>query len=401
MNMKTISSIPLLLLLLVIAPLCTYSQSDANIKPIKSSSGEKWGYQDALGNWVIQPQFYFANEFDNNEIAIVIIEKGKNAESIYDYSSMFIDLNGNPIIKYRSSVPHFHMNKRYDEALKTVMKRKVKGLYDDVYRQLAKADSIINQKILQDKREQEIIQEREQARQDSILMVQREQKRLADSIMMVKKRRTDSIRQAQENRINAMPSLEEGISLHKIKVTGHGLLLSKDKTWREYTIRMDDFNRILITYEGNTRVRGELDVLKVIYESDWKLLSDDLFHSVEIAKATTEISRGARTKKFGVFSFLFTLNLDDLDKVFTDEETLLTVQNSISQIERYITSFINHYKGAAHIVEPLFQMHPNDRSGISVGIIEKQGSKEGIEIGNAKRMCAEARKKLDAKKAIE
>lgn len=219
-------------------------------------------------------------------------------------------------------------------------------------------------------------------------------KRVADSITVVEKRRVDSLRLAREREITERMSSGAGLSLKKVKVTGHGLLLSKDKTWREYTIRMDDFNRILVTYEGDTRVRGELDVLKVIYESEWGLLSDDLFHNVEIVKATAEISQGARTKKFGVFSFLFMLNLDDLDMVHKDEETLLIVQNSISQIERYVTSFIKHYQGTAYFVEPLFQMHPNDRSSISVGIVEKLGGREAFEIGAAKRMCAAAKRKF-------
>ena len=228
-----------LLLLLVVVPLCIYSQTDSTIKPAESSSGKEWGYQDALGNWIIQPQFYWAYEFDNNGIAVVAIEKKRGvfqydySSSQYKYSSMFIDLNGNALVRYRSYVTQQHMNQRYDEALKIVTKRKAKGLYDVAYHQLAKADSII----LQAKREQEIKQAREQARQDSILMVQREQKRVADSIATAKKMRVDSIKSAQENRINATPSPGQGISLRKIKVTGHGLLLSKSETWREYTIR--------------------------------------------------------------------------------------------------------------------------------------------------------------------
>ncbi len=402
----------LILFLLVVVSLCTYSQNSARIKPAKQSAFV-WGYQDLLGKWIISPQFSKADYFTKDDIAIVgimdanikqhptigpVMSTNDINKALYPTEMGLIDLNGDILIKYKSDASQKQKDDKYAKALKIVTKRKEVGVYDIVYGRLAQADAtIIAQK------------QKEQARQDSILTAKRlmkmradsiaAAKRVADSIALVRKRVTDSLRLAKERELTAITSSGVGLSLKKVKVTGHGLLLSKDKTWREYTIRMDDFNRILVTYEGDTRVRGELNVLKVIYKSDWSLLSDDLFHNVEIVKATTEISQGARTKKFGVFSFLFTLNLDDIDKVFTDEATLLTVQNSIYQIERYITSFINHYKGAAYFVEPLFQMHPNDRTGISVGIVEKQGNKKGIEIGSAKRMCAEARRKLDARRA--
>lgn len=397
MNMKTIRPILLLLLLSVVVPSYTYSQNAVKIKPAYSGAGDstlpyplvKWGYKDLQNNWLIPPQFVKAHSFNEDGIAEVAIHKPAG--------KALIDLNGNILTNYKSDASQKQKDNKYAKAIKTVSTRKTAGAYDAVYVRLAQIDADILAQ-----------QQREQALQDSILMAKRllkmqadsiaMAKRIADSITVAEKRRVDSLRLAKEREITENSSLVAGLSPNKVKVTGHGLLLSKDKTWREYTIRLDDFNRLLITYEGDTRVRGELDVLKVIYESDWGLLSDDLFHSVEIVKATTEISQGARTKKFGVFSFLFTLNLDDLDKVFTDEETLLTVQNSISQIEKYITSFINHYKGTSHFVEPLFQMHPNDRTGISVGIVEKQGNREGIEIGNAKRMCAEAKRKLSGQR---
>lgn len=403
-----------LLFLLAVVPFYTYSQDGLNIKPAASLTNNtnlpypytKWGYKDFLDNWLISPQFVEAHSFNGDGIAEVVVKVEKREThpivgGFFTTSSSnrtqkqigLIDVNGDILIEYKSDAPHKQKEKKYAKALKAVTSRKTAGAYDTVYARLAQIDAEILAQ-----------QQREQARQDSIAAVQRLQKmradsiaaakRVADSIALAEKRRVDSLRLTKEREITARIASSPKLSLKKVKVTGHGLLLSRDKTWREYTIRMDDFNRILVTYEGDTRVRGELDVLKVIYESDWGLLSDDLFHNVEIVKATAEISQGARTKKFGVFSFLFTLNLDDLDTVYTDEETLLIVQNSISQIEKYVTSFIKHYQGAAHFVEPLFQMHPNDRTSISVGIVEKQGNRKGIEIGSAKRMCAEARRKL-------
>ena len=113
-------------------------------------------------------------------------------------------------------------------------------------------------------------QQRKQARKDSIQMVQKLLNERADSIAAAK--RVDSLRLAKEREIIARISSGKGLSLGKVKVTGHGMLLSKNETWQEYTVRMDDFNRIRVTYEGTARLRGELDVLKTIYESNWMLI---------------------------------------------------------------------------------------------------------------------------------
>lgn len=393
-----------LLFLLAVVPSYTYSQNTVKIIPVQRSVISKWGYEDLRGEWIIPPQFSMAYKFNIDGIAEVIVEEKKRNTNTFLNSLVrayvatpsshsqqtqrnLIDVNGDVLVK------NYNKHSKYRKALKIVTKRKMQGLYDDVYIRLAQIDADILAQ-----------QQKEQARQDSILMAERllkmradsiaTAKRIADSIALEKKRVADSLQLAKEREIIERIASGPKLSLKKVKVTGHGLLLSKDKTWREYTIRMDDFNRILVTYEGDTRVRGELDVLKAIYESDWGLLSDDLFHNVEVVKTTVGISQGARTKKFGVFSFLFTLNLDDLDMVYTDEETLLIVQNSISQIERYVTSFIKHYQEAAYFVEPLLQMHPNDRSSISVGVVEKQGNREAFEIEAAKRMCAKAKRKF-------
>ena len=375
-----------LLLLLAVLPLFTYSQNNEKIKPEKLKAFT-WGYQDLLGEWVIPPQFIKADSFTNDDIAMV----GLDATSKGWLIEGFIDLNGDILTQYPRNASPQQKNKKYNKALKIVTKRKEDGLYNDIYARLAQADSINQQQILQ--------AQREQARQDSILLAQREQKRVADSIAMVKKRQADSIRLAQENRINAMPSSGQGISLKKVKVTGHGLSLSKKETWKEYTVQLDDFNRLLVNYSGGIKYSGELDVLKVIHKSDWGLLSNDLFHSVEINKMTAEISQGGRTKKFGVFSFLFTLNLEDFDTVYTDEEVNLTVSNAITQIDRYITSFIDHYIGASHFVEPLFRVKPGGREGLQISVVDKQS--RGVSLEGAKDICAEARKKLAAQKINE
>jgi hypothetical protein len=359
----------------------------------------KWGYKDLEGNWVITPQYVKANSFNKDGIAEVILgEQKRNANSVLSALPLIrdfveptqtqitvtriglIDLNGDILASYKSSISQKRKDKKYEQALEIASERRANGLYDDVFARFARIDADI---IAQ--------QQREQARQDSILMVQQLLKMRADSIATVK-RVADSLRLAKEREIIARISSGNGLSLSKVKVTGHGMLLSKDETWREYTVRMDDFNRIRVTYEGNTRLRGELDVLKTIYESDWSLLSDNLFQGVEISKMTLEISQGAYTKKFGAFSFLVTLNLDDFNNVHTDEETNLTVSYAISQMERFISSFMNHYQNSAHFVEPLFQVKVGGREGITVGIVDKQGN--GASLEDAKRICNEALRSL-------
>lgn len=152
-------------------------------------------------------------------------------------------------------------------------------------------------------------------------MAQELLKRQADSSATAK-RIADSISLAKEREIIARISSGKGLSLSKVKVTGHGMLLSKDETWQEYTIRMDDFNRIRVTYEGTVKLQGELDVLKTIYESDWNLLSDNLFQSIEISKMTLEVSQGAYTKKFSSFSFLITVDINDFNYILTKNPIL-------------------------------------------------------------------------------
>lgn len=377
-----------------------YSQSETKIVPAHSGAADstlpyplvKWGYKDLQGKWLITPQYGKANSFNKDGIAEVILEEQKsNSHSVLNAIPLIgalikptqthgpasliglIDLNGNILASYKSSISKKRKDKKYKQALKIVSERRADGIYDDVFTRFARIDADIFAQ-----------QQREQARKDSILMAQELLKKRTDSITIAK-RVADSLSLAKEREIIARISSGNGLSLSKVKVTGHGMLLSKDETWREYTIRMDDFNRIRVAYEGTARLRGELDVLKTIYDSDWNLLSDNLFQSIEISKMTLEISQGAYTKKFGTFSFLVTINLNDFNSIYTDEEANLTVSYAISQVERFISSFMNHYQNSAYIVEPLFQVKVGGREGITVGIVDKQGN--GASLEDAKRIC--------------
>lgn len=384
-----------------------YSQSETKIVPAHSGAADstlpyplvKWGYKDLQGKWLITPQYGKANSFNKDGIAEVILEEQKsNSHSVLNAIPLIgalikptqthgttsliglIDLNGNILASYKSSISKKRKDKKYKQALKIVSEWRADGIYDDVFTRFARIDADI---FAQQQRER-ALRQREQARKDSILMAQELLKKRTDSITTAK-RVADSLSLAKEREIIARISSGNGLSLSKVKVTGHGMLLSKDETWREYTIRMDDFNRIRVTYEGTARLRGELDVLKTIYDSDWNLLSDNLFQSIEISKMTLEISQGAYTKKFGAFSFLVTINLNDFNSIYTDEEANLTVSYAISQVERFISSFMNHYQNSAYIVEPLIQVKVGGREGITVGIVDKQGN--GASLEDAKRIC--------------
>ena len=283
-------------------PNSLYSQSETKIIPAPSGATDstlpyplvKWGYKDLQGNWLITPQYGKANSFNKDGIAEVILEEQKsNTHSVLSAVPLIgalikptqthgtasliglIDLNGNILASYKSSISEKRKDKKYKQALKTVSERRADGIYDDVFTRFARIDADI---FAQQQRER-ALRQREQARKDSILMAQELLKKRADSIATAK-RVADSLSLAKEREIIARISSGNGLSLSKVKVTGHGMLLSKDETWREYTIRMDDFNRIRVTYEGTARLRGELDVLKTIYDSDWNLLSDNLFQSI-------------------------------------------------------------------------------------------------------------------------
>ena len=311
-------------------PNSQYLQNETRIVPAHSGAADstlpyplvKWGYKDLQGNWLISPQYGKANWFNKDGIAEVILKKQKNnthsALSAVPIIGVLIkptqtsgtisligliDLNGNILASYKSSISEKRKDKKYKQAFEIVSERRANGLYDNVFTRFARIDADI---YAQQQREQ-IQRQREQAQKDSILMAQELLKRQADSSATAK-RIADSISLAKEREIIARISSGKGLSLSKVKVTGHGMLLSKDETWQEYTIRMDDFNRIRVTYEGTVKLQGELDVLKTIYESDWNLLSDKLFQSIEISKMTLEVSQGAYTKKFSSFSFLITVD---------------------------------------------------------------------------------------------
>lgn len=222
-------------------------------------------------------------------------------------------------------------------------------------------------------------------------------KRITDSLNLIRRQKedsmafirhiTDSLWLVKTHKIHANVS-GRGLSLHKIKISGDGLLLRKNDVNQIYSISRDAFNHYYISYDGEIKMQGILDVKKVIYESDWSLLSDELFNNVEIAKVSVEITRGAITKKFGAFSFLVKLNIEDLNITSKDEEANSMVLNAISQLEAYISSFIKHYQSYAYYIEPLF----GGRESIIVNIADKKGN--GAPIEDAKRICIETKQKF-------
>ena len=107
---------------------------------------------------------------------------------------------------------------------------------------------------------------------------------------------------------------------------------------------------------------------------------------------TLKISQGAYTKNFSAFSFLVTIDLDDFNSIYTNEEANLTVSYAISQVERFISSFIDHYQNSAYFVEPLFQIKVKGREGITIDIVDKQGNRASLE--DAKRICNESLRSL-------
>ena len=174
---------------------------------------------------------------------------------------------------------------------------------------------------------------------------------VADSVLNLRedslaniKRMSDSIRLVKGHKVNVKNISERGISLRKIKVAGDGLLLKRDDTSEIYSITRGRFDKYYITHDGYISAHGVLDVKKVIYESNWGLLSDDLFHNIKIDKVTVEVARRTLTKKFGAFLFYVTLNLDDIESAYTNKETNLMVLNAISQVDNFIESFIGQYQ---------------------------------------------------------
>ena len=415
----------LFFLLLITIPLYTYPQANLKIKPQKQNAFT-WGYQDLLGEWIISPQFSQAENFTKDDIAIVgIINVGIKQHSIigsilssnninkalYPEEYGFIDLNGQILIKYRRGASQKQIENKYNKAVKIVLKKKQAGAYNNIYSRLAIADSIIDIQIQKQKKQRDSIikaQHLLKKRIDSITTAKRilrerdslaKVKRITDSLNLIRIQKkeedslafirhiADSLWLVKTHKIHANVS-GRGLSLHKIKISGDGLLLRKNDVNQIYSISRDAFNHYYISYDGEIKMQGILDVKKVIYESDWSLLSDELFNNVEIAKVSVEITRGAITKKFGAFSFLVKLNIEDLNITSKDEEANSMVLNAISQLEAYISSFIKHYQSYAYYIEPLF----GGRESIIVNIADKKGN--GAPIEDAKRICIETKQKF-------
>lgn len=409
------------LLLLVTIPLYTYPQANLKIKP-KKQNAFTWGYQDLLGKWIILPQFSQAENFTKDDIATVgiinvdikqhsiigpIMSSNDINKALYPEEYGFIDLNGQILTKYKRGSSQKQIENKYNKAVKIVLKKKQSGAYNNIYSRLIIADSIINiQK--QKKQRDSIIKAQLSLKKhiDSITTAKRilrerdsltKVKRITDSLNLIRRQKedsmafirhiTDSLWLVKTHKIHANVS-GRGLSLHKIKISGDGLLLRKNDVNQIYSISRDAFNHYYISYDGEIKMQGILDVKKVIYESDWSLLSDELFNNVEIAKVSVEITRGAITKKFGAFSFLVKLNIEDLNITSKDEEANSMVLNAISQLEAYISSFIKHYQSYAYYIEPLF----GGRESIIVNIADKKGN--GAPIEDAKRICIETKQKF-------
>lgn len=409
------------LLLLVTIPLYTYPQANLKIKP-KKQNAFTWGYQDLLGKWIILPQFSQAENFTKDDIATVgiinvdikqhsiigpIMSSNDINKALYPEEYGFIDLNGQILTKYKRGSSQKQIENKYNKAVKIVLKKKQSGAYNNIYSRLIIADSIINIK-KQKKQRDSIIKAQLSLKKhiDSITTAKRilrerdsltKVKRITDSLNLIRRQKedsmafirhiTDSLWLVKTHKIHANVS-GRGLSLHKIKISGDGLLLRKNDVNQIYSISRDAFNHYYISYDGEIKMQGILDVKKVIYESDWSLLSDELFNNVEIAKVSVEITRGAITKKFGAFSFLVKLNIEDLNITSKDEEANSMVLNAISQLEAYISSFIKHYQSYAYYIEPLF----GGRESIIVNIADKKGN--GAPIEDAKRICIETKQKF-------
>lgn len=147
----------LLLFLLVVVPLYTYSQNSVKIKPAKLNAF-MWGYQDLLGEWIIPPQFIKAECFTEDWIAVVGIADFEIKQhpvigatmstndinkALYPKEFGLIDLNGDVLVKYKYNAAQKQKDDKYTKALKTVSKRRRAGAYDTVYARLARIDADI------------------------------------------------------------------------------------------------------------------------------------------------------------------------------------------------------------------------------------------------------------------
>jgi hypothetical protein len=179
----------------------------------------------------------------------------------------------------------------------------------------------------------------------------------------------------------------QGISQKKIEITGEGLLLKKDKDYSTYSITQEEYNRYLITYDGDIGIHDILDVKKVIYNSDLDLLSDNLFYSIEISKLSATATRNGKVQRYGSFVFHIKVNIKNLNDTYTDKKTLNTLLLAITQVNEYIVSFEKFYQSKAYLIEPLLP------SKVYIQDIEGRGAS----IDDVKAECDYAKKLLENK----
>jgi hypothetical protein len=190
---------------------------------------------------------------------------------------------------------------------------------------------------------------------------------------------------AKTNNVNsAKSSTAKKISKEKISIKGDGLLLRKDVDYKIYSITQEEYNRYVITHDGDIGIHDILDVKNIILNSDLELLSDSLFYSVYFHKLTAETSG----KRYGSFYIEIKANIKDLNEIYTNRKTLNTLLLTISQVEKYISSFKELYQGKAYLIEPLLSVE------VKVLDIESKGAS----IGDVKAECDYAKKMLDNKK---
>lgn len=363
---------------------------------------EKLGYIDVLGNWLIEPQFTFAYNFDSNGVALVskYFQTGGKSEYLW----CFIDLNGSVLIKYpltvsrqlnsRFSIRHVMPNvseenkntasvvsvgdKYYEKAIEIVNERKANGIYNNVYEKIVfvdqQADSINTAKMLA---------QIEKARQDSVLLAEATARRMRDNLI-VERIKNDPIEKVNVERRYTEQETNK-ISLEKITITGDGLLLRKDENHQVYSITQDYYNRYQLTHDMDVGLHAVLDVKKVIYGSDLKLLSDSLFHSIDISKLSINISSRSRVdQQFGGFLFNIKTTIKDINEIYDNKEILNTLLLSIRQVDNYMSSFKKLYAGKAYLVEPLFE------DAVQVFILDMEG--RGASIEDVKINCDRAKR---------
>ena len=232
-----------------------------------------------------------------------------------------------------------------------------------------------------------VVRKLEQRQKDSINLAEITARRVKDSLIMVAQRyRADSIAKVSEDEL-AQNKKANKISLKKIEITGDGLLLEKGESHRLYSITQDQYNRYTLADKGSIGMRSILDVKKVIHDSELELLSDSLFHNIEINKVSIRISSNGRgVQRFGSLIFYITANINDISEIYENKNVLNLLLKAVSQVDDYIPSTERLYRERAYHVEPLA---PN---GFQVYIMDKKGT--GASIGDIKFNCNKAKKSI-------